>query len=486
MNELFNWGGETPEQRQARLQWEQELLLEQARVKFNMMAMTGGAAGGGGSGGSDDGCLPPGGLTLTLDLTIFGRSEVFKLFLSEVGTANGKTLYANYTVGSERGREFEGWNVVSWNPKANLWGWVEIFTETDGYTSELIATSPDLYNSEWTMVSEEYPPVGSSQGEEFSCDWRYCVTYSGDGFSLTSSAYASWNEIPLTEPPNVYSLGEGGATFWSPEDSSWVAIPEEDPILLGGTREDLPTGTIDLGGGLTLTINSGICEVEPVPTPEPTPPEPPKPVSRDFIIRIDTTLGDGLDSFIVGADTKGFTYNYDVDWEEVGNPSNSGTLTAQNGNATINFPSSGRYDISISGLFPAYRATAAGDGSTTKVIDIIQWGDNQWQSMNAAFNNCSNLSKYSATDTPNLSSVANMSYMFSEARLFNGDISSWDVSSVTDMGYMFQNAQAFNQDLSGWCVSLIPSEPTGFATNTIAWILPKPAWGTCPEARSAR
>ena len=47
MNELFNWGGETPEQRQARLQWEQELLMEQARVK--MMAMMGGAAGGGGS-----------------------------------------------------------------------------------------------------------------------------------------------------------------------------------------------------------------------------------------------------------------------------------------------------------------------------------------------------------------------------------------------------------------------------------------------------
>ena len=40
MNKLFNWGGETPEQRQAQLQWEQELLLEQARVK--RMTMIGG------------------------------------------------------------------------------------------------------------------------------------------------------------------------------------------------------------------------------------------------------------------------------------------------------------------------------------------------------------------------------------------------------------------------------------------------------------
>lgn len=467
--------------RQQSLYARAQALSEQARNRSSLAPIIPSAAGAaGGGGGSDTGCLPPGGLMLTLS----SRGGAIKLFLSEVGTANGKTLYANYTVGSERGQEFEGWYVVSWNSKTNLWGWVEIFTETDGYTSELIATSPDLYADVWTMVSEEYPPVGSSQGEEFSCDWRYCVTFSGDGFSLTSSAYASWNEISLTEQPNVYSLGEGGGIFWSPEDSSWVAIPEEDPILLGVTREDLPTGTFDLGGGQTLTINSGICAVEPVPTPEPAPPTP---GSTDFIIRIDTTLGDGLDSFTVGADTKTFLYNYDVAWEEVGNPSNSGAAVGYTGSAMISFPSSGQYDISISGLFPAYRASTGSAGSTeAKVVNIIQWGDNQWQSMNAAFNNCQNLNDYSATDTPNLSSVTNMSYMFSEARVFNGDISGWDVSNVTNMDYMFQNAQAFNQDLSGWCVSLILSEPAGFADNTIAWILPKPVWGTCPGVEKVK
>ena len=48
MNELFNWGGETPEQRQARLQWEQDILFEQARMK--VMAMQAGAVGGVGGG----------------------------------------------------------------------------------------------------------------------------------------------------------------------------------------------------------------------------------------------------------------------------------------------------------------------------------------------------------------------------------------------------------------------------------------------------
>ncbi len=49
MNNLFNWGGETPEQRKARLQWEQEILLEQ---QAQMSATTGGVGGGSSSGSS--------------------------------------------------------------------------------------------------------------------------------------------------------------------------------------------------------------------------------------------------------------------------------------------------------------------------------------------------------------------------------------------------------------------------------------------------
>ena len=672
MNELFNWGEETPEQRQARLQWEHELLLEQARKRFNMIVMTGGAAGGGG--GSDSGCLPPGGLMLTLDLSIFEQGTI-KVFLSDIGIKNGKTLYATAQTGSEGGQEFKSWSVVSWNNDTSLWEFIQYYAENGEIADQqTVATSADLYNSEWAMLTEEFPQVRTSPGTEFSCDWRYCVTFNGDGFSLNSSAYASWDEISLAEPPNVYSLGEAGSVFWSPEDSSWVAIPDETPILLGGTRDALPTGTIDLGGGVTVTINTGVCEVEPPPEPGegltatidlgdtfgggtsvitkiflseigtengkplyavsfsvndrgrefniwlkvawnsgsslwefsqifsgdgeidgfvyatspdlyndewtpvegitigtspgeeyadnwkycttldasafgfestgsyqaswfdaplteppnvylsggfegasgsipffwdtdssiwvvgfpgrsnlgslggtrdalptgtfniaagpggdenviitinsgvceveplPVPPPPIPPSTVPFIIRVDTTLGDGNDYYTVP--TKGgLTYNYDVTWSEVGNPGNSGTVTGQTGEASITFPSSGQYDLSIIGVFPAIFSDFSGD--CQKLTGIIQWGDVQWQSMDSAFAGCSNLSIYSATDTPNLSSVTSMIDMFSGASQFNGDIGDWDVSSVTDMSYMFYDAGSFNGDIGSWDVSSV-------------------------------
>ena len=52
-----------------------------------------------------------------------------------------------------------------------------------------------------------------------------------------------------------------------------------------------------------------------------------------------------------------------------------------------------------------------------------------------------------------ISSVTDMSDMFSGATFFNGDISQWDVSRVTGMTYMFMGAVTFSADISKWDVS---------------------------------
>ena len=79
-----------------------------------------------------------------------------------------------------------------------------------------------------------------------------------------------------------------------------------------------------------------------------------------------------------------------------------------------------------------------------------------------------------------MTSVTDTNGMFTDAVSFNGSIGAWTTSSATDMGYMFLGASAFNQDLSGWCVPLIGAEPPVFDDAATSWLLPRPAWGTCP------
>lgn len=96
----------------------------------------------------------------------------------------------------------------------------------------------------------------------------------------------------------------------------------------------------------------------------------------------------------------------------------------------------------------------------------------------------------SSWDTSN---VTNMNEMFRGAWNFNQDIGNWDVSSVATSIYdqhlsdyrsgmyrMFSSAYVFNRDLSSWCVLNISSAPTDFDSNATNWTEPRPVWGTCP------
>ena len=139
-----------------------------------------------------------------------------------------------------------------------------------------------------------------------------------------------------------------------------------------------------------------------------------------------------------------YVYNYTVDWGD-------GTTTTNHTDiATHVYSTSGTQTITITGTFPAICFKNTGDKELIKQVQ--QWGNNQWKSMEKAFNGCINLT-IPAQDNPDLSNVTNMSRMFSGAYIFNDDIGGWDVSNVTDMSYLFHFAEHFNQDISGWDVS---------------------------------
>ncbi|GAB3420560.1 BspA family leucine-rich repeat surface protein [Niabella aquatica] len=175
--------------------------------------------------------------------------------------------------------------------------------------------------------------------------------------------------------------------------------------------------------------------------------------------------------------------NLTIDWEEVGNAANHGTITGANpaNGYLLVFPSAGRYKVSV---HPAGLTGLRNSGSANgvKLMTVTQWGDATFTSLNRAFSDCRNM-EITAGDAPVLTNInafglnamffnadaftgqqtpmenwqtgaiTDMSDMFLGAIFFNGKIGGWDVSNVTNMLNMFSGAGAFNQNINSWDVS---------------------------------
>ena len=142
----------------------------------------------------------------------------------------------------------------------------------------------------------------------------------------------------------------------------------------------------------------------------------------------------------------GSTATYIIDWGD------GAIETDVAGDRTHAYDAAGNHTVRISGDFE--RIYLNNHQDAPKLVSVDQWGGISWTSMEGAFAGATNVVGR-AVDTPDLSGVTDMSYMFSEASSFNGNMSSWDVSQVTDMSHMFAHAGAFNQPISNWNVSSV-------------------------------
>jgi len=91
-------------------------------------------------------------------------------------------------------------------------------------------------------------------------------------------------------------------------------------------------------------------------------------------------------------------------------------------------------------------------GSAQSLLKVEKFGTVAWESMKEAFKGCRNMRFAEGIDTPDLSKVTDMGFMFSYSA-FNQPLNNWDVSNVTNMGRMFYYCSAFNQPLNNWDVS---------------------------------
>lgn len=222
--------------------------------------------------------------------------------------------------------------------------------------------------------------------------------------------------------------------------------------------------------------------------------------------------------------------NYTIQWEEVNYPQHNATLNNVNsiGQILIDFgaplnpnPADATYRVKVSngsGIFAQIKfatlSTSGGPawthhGNSDKLLTIEQWGNIQWQTMYNAFSHCRYV-QITATDSPNLSSVEDASYMFYNADsltgnasmanwntsyikdfrnmfshfsmyqipdTFNPPIGTWDTSRATDFKYMFENRVAFNQNLNSWDTSKVTDMSYMFS-GTQAFNQPLGNWNT--------
>lgn len=218
----------------------------------------------------------------------------------------------------------------------------------------------------------------------------------------------------------------------------------------------------------------------------------------------------------------GIGQNYTIEWEEVGYSSNNGTMinVTSTSQVLIDFGptreegqgATTKYRVKVSngnGTFQQFKsvsyqiigtvpANMQSKGSLDKLLEIEQWGNINWTSMDGAFANCQRV-LLTATDSPNLTNVTDASLMFylatsfsgapsmqnwdtsnieifkhmfdcrhtsqvySSGETFNSPIGTWNVSAATDLSYMFAGRQHFNQNLNFWNVSNVTNMAWMFA-----------------------
>ncbi len=260
-------------------------------------------------------------------------------------------------------------------------------------------------------------------------------------------------------PEDAVTVGNIGAT--DPDgDELTFAIVENDSDLftIGGDGEisladgknlDFETATLH---SITVSVTDGVETVEAgvninVENVAESLAEDP----ASFV----TTWKTDADGQEIRIGTNGaYTYDYQIDWGD-GTVEDIATADIQ----THEYNKAGTYTVAIKGQFPAIINLGLPVDIKDRLIGIEQWGTGTWQTFEFGFIDCINM-VYKAMDTPNLSQVVSTKSMFNHCKMFNGDLSEWDMGNVTNMSAMFNGASSFDSDISGW--------ETGLVTNMSA------------------
>ncbi|MFY9242351.1 MAG: BspA family leucine-rich repeat surface protein, partial [Polaribacter sp.] len=162
------------------------------------------------------------------------------------------------------------------------------------------------------------------------------------------------------------------------------------------------------------------------------------------------------------------TYDFTAYW---GDGSSSEIDTWDDVDKTHAYAEVGEYTITIQGQIIGW-VTLTQDAQ--KLLDISNWGSLRVGNTGSYFYGTTNMT-VTAEDSLDLTGTTNLTQAFTNAALFNADLSDWDVSGVTNMNKVFAGASNFNGDITGWStgnvtnMSYMFSGATAFNQDISQW-----------------
>jgi surface protein len=178
--------------------------------------------------------------------------------------------------------------------------------------------------------------------------------------------------------------------------------------------------------------------------------------------------------------------DYDVEvYDETGTTLQE-TITGLSDAATITIAGgAGTYELRVfpAAVNPFNRIQFNNGGDRLKLLEIRNWGDVVWSTMDFAFFGCSNITSITSSVAPDFSQVTSMSAMFNGCSSLTAlDVSGFSTAQVTSMSAMFRSCSSLTAlDVSGFstaqvtsmfamfdgCSSLTALDVSGFSTAQV-------------------
>ena len=409
------------------------------------------------------------GLSDQATITIAAGANTYELRVFPAVTNGFNRIQFNGGGDKDKLLEIRNWGEVAWSTMERSFRGCSNLTTISSFTSpdfSLVTTLFVAFQSCSSLTTVDASDWNTVNVEDMSFAFQNCT-------SLTTFDASGWNTANVETMSNMFrSCGSPDiigiedfnigsvTTFFNFLFLTTISTSSYDNLLINYEAQ-APNPNLSFHGGKSKYTAGGAAEAARyslINTYGWTITDGGSIDLSDFRILVDTTQ-----TGISNSDQFNFTGalgNYDVHVYDQTGTTKLQEITGLSNAATITIAAgAGTYELRVFAAevngFNRIQFNLVGD--RLKLLEIRNWGEVVWSTMNSAFRGCSNMTSVTSFVNPDLASVTNMAFMFSDCNsLTTLDVSGFSTANVTNMDVMFSG-----------CTSLTTLDVSGFNTANV-------------------